>query len=300
MPTMIAELLTASSRLSLPDAAALFGSAGVPVFPCAPGAKRPLTEHGFHDATTNSDQISAWWRRWPAANIGIPTGTASGIDVVDVDVHGEESGFPALRAARHAGLIPAWSGLVRSPSGGLHLYFPANPDQPQSSWQAPKAHVDFRGTGGYIIAPPSQVTQPDGTSGVYELRAAGVAAALPVDANALRSFLDPRPPVQPRRDGSVQDLNADRLGRWVASLCEGERNRGLFWAACRLAEAGADPADTLAALGPAAEHIGLSGREVSATIRSAYRTTTPAPAGNSRPFPDAPRSRVPAVAGRGL
>lgn len=299
MPS-VADLLTETSRVGLPDAAALFGSAGVPVFPCVPGAKRPLTEHGFHDATTNPAQIAAWWRRWPKANVGIPTGTVSGIDVVDVDVHGEESGFPALRAARRAGLIPAWAGLVRSPSGGLHLYFPADPDRPQSSWQAPRAHVDFRGTGGYIVAPPSQVAQPDGAGGVYELRVAGVAVARPVDASALRSFLDPRPPAQARRDGSVQELDADRLGRWIAGLGEGERNRGLFWAACRLAEAGTHPADTLAALGPAAEHIGLSGREVSATIRSAYRTTSPAPAGSSHPFPSTQRTRAPATTGRGL
>lgn len=298
MPS-ISDLLAHTSRLTLPDAAAAFVSAGVPVFPCVPGEKRPLTAHGFHDATTDPNQISVWWGRCPSANVGIPTGPASGLDVVDVDIHGEESGFPALQRARRAGLIPAWAGLVRSPSGGLHIYFPATPEDGQSSWQAPRAHIDFRGAGGYIIAPPSRVTQPGGNSGVYELHATGVVEARPVDAARLREFLDPRPPL-PRRDAPVQGLDADRLGRWVASLGEGERNRGLFWAACRLAEAGTGPAEVFAVLGPAAEHIGLSMREVSATIRSAYRTTNPAPAGSARSFGDAPRSRAPAATGRGL
>ncbi|MFX4288281.1 bifunctional DNA primase/polymerase [Zafaria sp. Z1313] len=298
MPS-ISDLLAHTSRLTLTEAAAVFAAAGVPVFPCVPGEKRPLTQHGFHDATTDPDQISAWWGRWPTANIGIPTGPASGVDVVDVDIHGEESGFPALQRARRAGLIPAWAGLVRSPSGGLHIYFPADLEDGQSSWQAPPAHIDFRGAGGYIIAPPSGVTQPDGSTGVYELRATGVVEAQPVDATRLREFLDPRPPL-PSRSVPAQSLDADRLGRWVASLGEGERNRGLFWAACRLAEAGTRPAETFAALGPAAEHIGLSTREVSATIRSAYRTTNPAPASSARPFGDAPRTRAPAATGRGL
>ena len=295
----ISDLLAHTSRLHLPEAAAAFVSAGVPVFPCVPGEKRPLTEHGFHDATTDPAQVRAWWGRWPAANIGIPTGPASGIEVVDVDIHGDTSGFPALKQARRAGLIPAWAGLVRSPSGGLHIYFPAEPEREQSSWQAPRAHIDFRGAGGYIVAPPSRVRQLDGSTGVYKLRAAGITIAQSVDAVALREFLDPRPPL-PRREVQVRGLDADRLGRWVATLGEGERNRGLFWAACRLAETGTSPSDTLAVLGPAAEHIGLSTREVSATIRSAYRTTNPAPAAGSRPFGEAARSRAPVSSGRSL
>ena len=51
--------------LSLRDAAGLFAAEGVPVFPCVPGGKRPLTGHGFHDATTDTAQIRTWWQRWP-------------------------------------------------------------------------------------------------------------------------------------------------------------------------------------------------------------------------------------------
>lgn len=80
----LARLLSAIGERSLRDAALACGEAGVRVFPCAPGAKHPLTTHGFTDATTDQRRIARWWDRWPEANIGVPTGNG-GADVVDVD-----------------------------------------------------------------------------------------------------------------------------------------------------------------------------------------------------------------------
>src|SRR5699024_8549698 len=95
-------------HLPLLDAARSLASAGVPVFPCVPREKRPLTRRGFHDATTDLDQVSAWWDRWPSANIAIPTGPASGIEVVDIDIGSTGSGFPAFqRACQSPGFVEA-------------------------------------------------------------------------------------------------------------------------------------------------------------------------------------------------
>ena len=267
-------------RMPLPEAAARFAEAGVPVFPCVPGEKRPLVRRGFHDATADPAQVSEWWRRWPAANIGIPTGATSGVEVVDIDVHSTGTGFPAFRTAHREGLAAGWAALVRTPSGGLHAYYPADPGRSQSSWQAPRAHVDFRSDGGYIIAPPSRVLRPGGVRAPYRLIVAGNTPG-PVDAARLRDFLDPRTPIPLDRARASRferrGSDAQVLAGWVAGRGEGERNRGLFWAACRLAEAGTPPDATLEALGPAAEHAGLGSREIMATIRSAYRTTHPTP-----------------------
>jgi hypothetical protein len=268
----VADVFASLDGLPLPEAAARLASAGAPVFPCVPGGKRPLVEHGFHEATTDPRQVATWWRRWPTANIGLPTGGVSGVDVVDVDQKPDGSGFAAFDRARRAELVPGWLALVRTPSGGMHAYFPALADRPQSSWQAARARVDFRGVGGYVIAPPSMVDVAAGLPGRYELVASACADAAPVDAAALRTFLDPRPQSSFRATGVSRMQDAERLAGWVAALGEGERNRGLFWAACRLAEAGASPAAAVDALGPAAEHAGLPPREVFATIRSAYRT----------------------------
>lgn len=288
--------------LSLPDAAVRFVAVGVPVFPCVPGGKRPLVEHGFHQASAEVSQVAAWWRRWPMANIGIPTGAPSGMEVVDVDVHTAGTGFPAFRAAHREGHATGWAALVRTPSGGMHAYYPADSDRPQSSWQVARAHVDFRGAGGYVIAPPSMIARPNGLHVPYRLIVASGTPAEPVNAARLRNFLDPRTPIQISRASRDirQGADARVLAGWVAARGEGERNRGLFWAACRLAEAGTLPSAALDTLGPAAEHAGLGSREIIATIRSAYRTTHPAPTRESENIGANARRVVRGSAGRVL
>jgi hypothetical protein len=276
-----ARLFAAVSGLRLPDAASLFSAAGVPVFPCVPGGKRPLVKHGFQDATSDARQVALWWERWPAANIGMPTGVASGVEVVDVDRKPGGSGFASFEHARRANVIGGWSALVRTPSGGLHAYFPVDLGRRQSSWQAAGACIDFRGAGGYVIVPPSELRITEERHVRYTLIGGPDRAPRSVDAMALRSLLDPRPEVSPRREAGVQLADAGRLARWVAALNQGERNHGLFWAACRLAEGGQSAADTLEALAPAAESVGLAPREVVATIRSAYRTTSRTPSRSS-------------------
>lgn len=282
-PALVAELEQSATPA---DAATVLASAGVPVFPCVPLQKNPLTEHGFHDASTNASIVTEWWHQWPHANVAMPTGFASGVDVVDIDVHASGSGFDALQQARSAGLLgtPAW--VVSTPSGGMHAYFLRTGSVEQRSWQAPGRHVDFRGDGGYVVLPPSAVVQSDGEARPY--RVVKVAGRQPdaVDANALRRFLEPPRPSRPPNDLPNLGARPDRLASWVATRGEGERNRGLFWASCRMAESGErfDVAATV--LGEAAQSAGLTAREAMTTIRSAYRIAN--------------RLGPPSVAGEGL
>src|SRR5689334_20283986 len=66
-------------------AALSYAQLGFQVFPIKPRDKRPLTKHGFKEATSQEAQIRDWWTKWPRANIGIPTGIASRLLVVDID-----------------------------------------------------------------------------------------------------------------------------------------------------------------------------------------------------------------------
>lgn len=302
---VLAALIRVDRAPSLALAARTLASAGVPVFPCQAGGKRPLTRRGFIDASSDAAQVDAWWARTPHANIGISTGAASGVVVVDIDVHGPVDGRVAWERAAEAGLVNGAGLLVRTPTGGAHAYFPATPGRPQRSWQAAAVGVDFRGDGGYIIAPPSRRIIDD-TLRRYEVADLTTHPTGPVDATRLRNFLDPRPkPAAPRDNAGPRDMEVSRLASWVAAQGEGERNRSLFWAACRLAENGMPTSDALNALSAAASKAGLGEREIATTVRSAYRTVhaTPhtQPTGGSRGQFDSVHDRTDPVSNaRGL
>lgn len=275
LPRLPPSPTTYASNLEI---ATLYAKAGLPVFPCQVGGKTPLTKHGFHDATTNLSQVKNWWSRHPEANIGVATGV--GVDVVDVDLRDTGSGFPVLEDLKTEGLVDGWVQAVRTPSGGLHLYFPSDPDCPQRSWSRGKVHVDFRGTGGYIIAPGSTIPQGRRMVG-YEILATRPAGSS-VDGERIRSHLTPAPtrthyqrPDAHETTRQTARQQAQRLAVWVGGLQEGERNNGLFWAACRLVELGVSETDIHGWLGPPGQQIGLHEGEVRAVITSALSTTNP-------------------------
>lgn len=130
------------------EAALRYAELGYPVFPCAQGDKPPRTAHGFKDASTDPDRITAWWTERPAANIGIPT---EGLLVLDVDV---ESTWLHNRPQWERDLAVA--PLSITPSKGRHYVF----RQPEGKhWRNTESeiapHIDTRGDGGLFVAPPS-------------------------------------------------------------------------------------------------------------------------------------------------
>lgn len=243
------------------DAALEYAARGWPVFPCKPGEKTPATHHGFKDATTETELIRWWWRRLPAANVAIATGGPA-VDVVDVDVKPAGSGFAAFNRAKRAGLLAGVLALVRTPSGGLHAYFPGTE---QGCGALPAHFLDFKATGGYVLAPPSQVNGRP-----YELLDARQQGR-PVDWQAIRRFLDPP---APRPAGISAWPSGDAVGRlagWLEGQQNGNRNRALFWAACRALDDGATESD-LDRLADTALRLGLPELEVRRTLSSAVRT----------------------------
>ena len=235
---------------------------GWPVFPCLPGQKIPATTHGFRDATTDEQQITAWFTRHPGRNLAIATG-APGPDVLDVDQHGPDgTGFGAYARLRRAGLLTGATAYVRTPSDGLHAYFTGTA---QRNGHLPDHHLDFRSHGGYILAPPSHIGGHP-----YQLLTT-TAAHGTLDWQAVTQLLHPHRQQQQRpQPHPASDQAFDHLARWVASQQEGNRNAGLFWAANRALET--DPAADLSPLAAAARHAGLDDREITRTLDSARRT----------------------------
>ena len=166
-------------------AAITYARAGWPVHPCKPGSKEPDSPHGFKDATFDELRIRAWWTSVPDRNVAIATG-APGPDVLDVDVKPDSDGFAALSRLRRAGVVAGAAALVRTRSGGLHIYFTGTS---QRCHALPRHRLDFKTRGGYVLAPPSIV---GGKS--YELldHRAGTAT---LDWRKVTAVLDsPRPP----------------------------------------------------------------------------------------------------------
>lgn len=157
------------------EAALAYAARGWPVFPCSPRDKAPLLpadkdaagkripgSGGCRKASLDPEQIRAWWSKWPSAMIGVAMGD-NGLFALDFDPRidadtGEEWTLDRLKAELEqqiGGALPA-SLAVRTPSGGVHVYFaqPATGDPIRNRGNLPR-HVDVRGEGGYVIAPPS-------------------------------------------------------------------------------------------------------------------------------------------------
>ncbi|MDI3423955.1 bifunctional DNA primase/polymerase [Streptomyces luteolus] len=335
--------LLAPSRATAPDPCqvALWAAAqGWHVHPLAPGTKIPVrgcdrcspgtkrrpnpryVEHDGHEcaciaagrpchgvlaATADPDRITAWWRRIPAAGIGVAAGPSQ-LVILDVDCHSGQAPtdpselLPAVelphdlvpgsvqdgrdtlallveaRRAPYPGLNPATL-TVRTPSGGVHYWFRAPAD---TKWR-PLAgalgwQLDVRAGSSYAVA-PGTVTRAGTYTALGECRAV---AELPVwlarDLDRTGHRVRPeRPrmalPWRSRSLGSGYIAGAIRGElRAVAEAQPGTRNgtlnRSAFNLGTLLAPGNLDRNRVADALLDAARHAGLPDREAEAAIRS--------------------------------
>src|SRR5262245_58087139 len=135
------------------QAALNYAERGWHVFPCDPQTKRPLTENGLRDATTDAATIRAWWEQWPYAMIAVRTGSESGIWALDLDIDDGVNGIENFFDLAAGRLIPETT-KAKTPRGGTHLFF-AWTDGVKNSADKLAPGVDTRGEGGYCMLPPS-------------------------------------------------------------------------------------------------------------------------------------------------
>lgn len=159
---------------SLLHEALSYARRGIPVFPCSTLNKEPLVGSdrdadghkidktgGFYKASTDENQIRAWWSQFPNAMIGLRMGEASGIWAIDPDIPKTPLGADGVlnwdRLQQEHGYAPA-TRVHRTPTGGLHLLFKWRSDKPVTTREGKLRGlgINVRGNGGYIIAPPSQ------------------------------------------------------------------------------------------------------------------------------------------------
>lgn len=131
----------------LGSSALWYAQQGWPVFPLAVNSKVPAIKNGFTKATTDLALIKDWWNKHPGHNIGLPTGIK--FDVIDID------GPDGIRSLHDLGdsALPDIHGKVASPRG-FHLFVLPTGDGNRAGV---RPGIDYRGAGGYVCAPPSQL-----------------------------------------------------------------------------------------------------------------------------------------------
>lgn len=197
--------------------------------------KHPRTMKGLKAATTDKDQIKKWWEMWPEANIGIVTGKmANGKDLVVIDIDTKNNGTDNWNAIVESHQkLPSTAESITG-SGGKHILFVS--DVPvKCSVGLIAGGVDVRGTGGYIVAPPS--LHKSGKRYQWELSSDPSEVQLAPLPDWLLSMTGPR------RPASMPSVSNED-----GKIPEGERNTKLYKFACSMRAKGADRPTILAAL----------------------------------------------------
>jgi hypothetical protein len=247
---------------------------GIPVLPLA-GKQPRIPKHqggsGVHDATTDPDQIRAWWQRWPGANIGLRCGVV--FDVIDVD--GQQGRASLQRFLAEHAQPPIGGPRVRTGAGGWHLYvIPTGLRDHVGVLE----HVDYRAADRYVVAPPSR--HPETRQRYRWLPRRGIDTPLGQVPAALLERLAPRrvertphPTARPAAPGHPYGRQAlAEEAAAVAAAPRGTRNEQLWHSAhslYQLVSGGVlEEAEVERALLHAAGRCGLLQEEPRATERT--------------------------------
>jgi hypothetical protein len=277
---------------------------------CGQIGKHPLgvlVPHGLNEATTNRARVLAWWTQQPQANIGLACGHL--FDVLDVD---GPIGAQAIRAFAGQQHLKSSGPLVRTGGGGWHYYLA--PTGLGNARPRDLEQVDWRGRGGYVVAPPSRHHSGHPYTWVASR---DLDTAVPSVPAALLQRLQHRQADRPTPVSSVpvgdrpgprygQAALAQELAR-VAAAPVGQRNQRLWEAARNLynlvATGALDHHQVHHGLLQAAERCGLLGdepRQTQRTLASGRQVglAHPRPAPNrARPDPSHASPPPPARAG---
>jgi hypothetical protein len=113
---------------------------------CPSPSKHPRTTNGLKDASINPETIREWWLKWPTANVGILTGDASGILVIDIDGPEGEKFLDANE----------WPKTLSVKTHKGRHYFLRHPGfRVKNSVRRLADAVDLRADDAYVVAPPS-------------------------------------------------------------------------------------------------------------------------------------------------
>ena len=190
---------------------------------CENSGKHPLTQHGFYDASTDTNLINGWRARWPNANWALRTGATTGLAVIDIDPR--NGGYQTIQALeQQRGPLPD---TLKSTTGGggRHLFYLIPPGLEMPKVRGWMPGIDVQAEGGYVILPEGK--HKSGTEYRWVNWDTQPPTPLPPD---IATMLMNRP--QSARAGSNGDLGDTET--ILQGVPEGERDDTLFRWACRL------------------------------------------------------------------
>ena len=252
--------MTTETDVALTEALGL-AERGLPVFPCAHD-KRPACPTGFKSAVRDLAGAADLWRRHPAPLVGVPTGEASGLDVLDIDPRsGGNTWFDRERYR-----LPV-TRQHRTRSGGWHVLFRHHTGVRNSAGRI-AAGVDVRGNGGYIIWWPAAGLPVENPKAIAEWPAWLLDKLTPKSQARPVAAI----PIQGKGYAAAALRRAvEAVGRAPPGTRNDTLNREAF-ALSRFALSGALHAQVIAnALATAGVAAGLGEHEVRGTLTSAFR-----------------------------
>lgn len=257
-------------------AALRYAEIGFKVFPLAAGTKVPAIKggHAVKDASSYEDDILAWGKDYPDANIGIACGLPSGVVVIDVDPR--NGGDDALRSLAAKGRAIPPCPRAKTGNGGAHFFFRFHP-QVANSKNKLGPGIDVKSTGGYVVGAPSWIKpSKDGKGGQYVWEVPPTKVVVPRMPVWMTAILAPAPRPELRFEPNPTGGDIEGLANFVARSPQGERNNRLHWASCRAGELVAkrkvSVGSSVQRLIQAAAACGLQGPEVLRTIHSGIKT----------------------------
>lgn len=251
---------------------------GLHVVPARPESKKPIVKwKNYQEQPPTDRKVKKWAEEHPDCNFIVITGKGSGVVVLDIDSKkGEE--FVSEKG------VPQTP--VSKTKKGHHIWF-KHPGKEVRNFARRIPGVDFRGDGGYVIAPYSD--HPDG--GQYEwVKRPDEVPFADIPHWLLKLFKQEESTVSPSEavSDNIKDeykeyfekAFRDELGK-VASATEGRRNNTLNQSAFNLYQivhaGGLDESIVTRRLASTAKGTGLPESEIKATLQSAKQSAARQP-----------------------
>lgn len=223
------------------EAALYYRSLNWSVFPLVPRIKIPHKDFEvtpWREKLADENQIKQWWAKWPESNIGVVTGKLSNLFVVDLDKYKPEySEETATQYFPDSIVTPT----DRSARGGEHLYYRYPSDSEPTIHSDALPGVDYRGEGGYVMAPPS-VFEGKAASWIIKPDEVPFADAPAKFLTLIKeaSYKKDKYLLYTREDGKQQLKDVNNVNIRYLFSHEGRRDQDIFHVANMLFKGGAD------------------------------------------------------------